>query len=253
LGEPVLGPLSGLVLLELALLAYRKLALRGKVVDDQTLVTRVEDPVRELCRRAGVTAPRVVVFSNGLRAMAVGRRKGHVLLVASAPFLEGIDDRALRGVVAHELGHLRRDDLRTARLTSGAVLVIGFVAAFLLAMGNPSLTDLPIYTAVFPVVAILCVLLMSPLSRRRELRADKYGAQLSGDPEALSSALVAANRFGIEARRRVFGVGAWRWLLWPMSWRIPSHPSAEKRLAALAKLGATAPGQLPAGDNVATP
>ncbi len=57
--------------------------------------------------------------------------------------------------------------------------------------------------------------------------------------------------FGDEPRRRAFGVGRWRWLLWPMSWRMPSRPSVQDRLAAVVKLHAMVPGQLPASDNMA--
>ncbi len=239
-GQPVLGPLSGLVLLEISLLGYRVLAMRGRVLDDPTLVARVDRPLRELCLRAGTAPPRVVVLSDGLRAMAVGRRKGQVLLIASARFLEGIDDRALRGVVAHEVAHLRRADLAVARATRLAVMLAGFVIVFLLGRPGPSLLDMPIYSATFAVVVIICALVLSPLQRRRELRADMYGAQLSGDPLALSSALTAATRFRDEARSRFYGIGAWQWLLWPMSWRVPSRPSIEKRQAALARLSGPA-------------
>ena len=76
LGQPVLGPLSGLVLLELALSGYRRLVLRGNVVNDPALRARVAKPLQELCRQAEVAAPPVVILSNSLRPMAVAKRKG---------------------------------------------------------------------------------------------------------------------------------------------------------------------------------
>jgi Zn-dependent protease with chaperone function len=240
-GQPVLGPLSGLVLLELALVGYRRRVVRGKVVDDPALLARVAKPLEELCHEAEVAVPRVVIMSNGLRSMGVGRRKGHVLLVASGQFLDGLDDRALRAVIAHEVSHLRHGDLQTARHMSLTVLFVAAAAMFLVALAIPNFIDLPVYIAVFATAAIFCRLSLSPLRQRSERRADIYGARLSGDPQALASALVAATRFRDDARRRFLGVGAWRWLLWPLSWRMPSHPSLQKRLTALADLGATLP------------
>ena len=187
LGQPVLGPLSGLALLELALAGYRRLVLQAKVVYDLALLARVTKPLQELCREAEVTAPRVVIFSNGLRPLGVGRRKGHVLLVASSQFLEGLDDRALRAVIAHEVSHLRHGDLRTARLMSLAVLIVAAATVFLVALANQNLIDLPIYSVVFVTAAIFCRLLLSPLRQRSERRADLYGVRLSGDPQALAS------------------------------------------------------------------
>jgi Zn-dependent protease with chaperone function len=120
-----------------------------------------------------------------------------------------------------------------------AAMLIVWVVLYLLLVRIPKELDVPIYVALASVVVIVCLLLMSPLLRRLELRADKYAARLSGDPQALGNALTAAKIFVDETHRRVFGVGVWRWVLWPMSWRFPSHPSVEKRWAALAAVIST--------------
>jgi Zn-dependent protease with chaperone function len=181
-----------------------------------------------------VALPRLAQSLNGFFAFSN-------LTQLSGPSRDGLDDRALRAVIAHEVSHLRHGDLQTARVMSRTVLYVAGAAMVLVALASPNFNDLPVYVGVFATAAIFSRLSLSPLRQRSERRADLYGARLCGDPQALSSALVAASRFVDEARRRFFGVGVWRWLLWPLSWRMPSHPPLQKRLAALADLGATLP------------
>ena len=118
-------------------------------------------------------------------------------------------------MIAHEVSHLRHGDLQTARRIRLTMLFVACAAMFLVALATPNFIDLPVHGAVFATAAIFCRLSLSPLRQRSERRGDIYGARLSGDPQALSSALVAASRFADEARRRFVGVGVWRWLLWP--------------------------------------
>lgn len=56
---------------------------------------------------------------------------------------------------------------------------------------------------------------------------------LAGDPPALASALGVAHDFSEEARTRIYGRRPWRWLLSPLSWRMPTHPPMDKRIARL--------------------
>jgi Zn-dependent protease with chaperone function len=78
------------------------------------------------------------------------------------------------------------------------------------------------------------------LNRRRETRADVEGARLTRDAEAMASGLDAVYRYSDNYRSLVFGQQPWRTLLWPLSWRPPSHPPREKRIASLRLLGGSA-------------
>jgi Zn-dependent protease with chaperone function len=95
---------------------------------------------------------------------------------------------------------------------------------------------LPVYVAAGLLALIVASTGLSTLNRRLEWRADYEGAALCNDPVGLSSALAVAKKFSDEARRRVYGPPPWRWILSPLSWRMPSHPPMADRIQHLLAL-----------------
>jgi Zn-dependent protease with chaperone function len=84
---------------------------------------------------------------------------------------------------------------------------------------------------------MLISLLLSPLNRRLEVRADVEGAALGGDAQAVAEALIVAYSISDETRDRLYGRPPWRWLLAPLSWRMPTHPPLDVRIARLSRIG----------------
>lgn len=210
-------------------------------------VTQVEFPqglaiVEELARRAGLPkAPKLhVIPSRMMNAFAVGRRDNAVVAVTDQ-LIRALTARELTGVLAHEISHIRNEDLRVMALAdtvsrfTSLMSTIGIVSLLFnitwLASGS---------AAQVPWLGVL-VLLFAPtvggllqmaLSRTREFDADLGAAMLTGDPDGLAHALVKLEK----AQGKV-----WESLILPGG-RIPdpsilrTHPLTEARIARLNEL-----------------
>ena len=235
--EPAYGTVSALVLFEMALMTFRASQLAGQVIVDKEVSERLEPMLIDLCARAGCVPPRVVLREDSLRGAALLLRKGQVDLLLSRRLVATLSDAQLRAIVAHELIHFVRNDLRHVKARSlGAFLggmAVGAVAW--LAVGY-ELKNLPIFVAGIFVGLFLILTLLSPLNRRCEFRADVEGAALTGDAGAAAESLVIVYAQANESRKRLYGRSPWRWLLAPMAWRMPTHPSLEDRIARLRQL-----------------
>lgn len=234
-GAPILGPIATLVFLELALAAYRVSTIVGNIVTDEAAAVRVAPILNEICTRATCPVPRVMLRDDTLRAAVVRRLRKRTTLVLSRSYVNGVDDQALRALLAHEVVHIVRNDLRSAKrrawvaVLGGAVLAGASAAVVHLA----GIEAMPIWIAAAVVGVMATTAALSPLNRQRELRADFEGAHLAGDPIALSRALAAAQAVSDETKIRLFGNTPWRWLLSPLSWRMPTHPPMAERIARL--------------------
>lgn len=237
-GAPVLGPVAAVVFLELALASLRVSAVTGTTVTDEDSVARVAPLLDELCARAGSAVPTVVLRDDTVRAAAVRGRRTHTTLVLSRPFVRRVDDAALRALLAHEVVHLVRDDLSAARRRAVVALLVGIgLAGASTAWAHlPGIEGLPIWLAAILAGVMAARAGLSLLNRPRERRADLEGARLCGDPGALARALAEAQALSEETRARLYGPAPWRWLLSPLSWRMPSHPPMASRIALLRSL-----------------
>jgi len=165
------------------------------------IVTPAEAPrlakiVDELAPSFGLVAPRIaIVPTQTPNAFATGRDERHAVVAATEGILHILNDRELRGVLAHELAHVRDRDILLmtfAATVAGAISYAAQIAFFSMLFGgsgnrnatNPILLLLALITA--PIAAMLIQL---AISRSREFRADEVGALTLGDPEALASAL----------------------------------------------------------------
>jgi heat shock protein HtpX len=208
----------------------------GGVVSDDVLAARVGPAVAELCRRARCVAPRIMLRDDLLRVAGVVRVKGRITIVLSRPFTERVNEEELTALLAHEVIHIARGDLNSSRRRA----VMGVLGGYCLAAGTiaaitiPIVAAFPILVAAFLVGVMSTHILLSPLSRWREARADLEGAQLSEDPRALARALAAADAASRETRRRLYGRPSWNWLLLPVTfWRRLTHPPTARRIARL--------------------
>ncbi|MGO8969227.1 MAG: zinc metalloprotease HtpX [Myxococcaceae bacterium] len=150
--------------------------------------------VEELSQRAGMPKPRVYVIPQQQpNAFATGRSPKHGVVAVTEGILQLLDARELRGVLAHELSHVRNRDVlisSIAAVVAAAVTYVARVAGFFGGsrrdgQGSNALQSL-LLLLVAPVAATL---IQFGLSRSREFEADHSGAELSEDPEALARAL----------------------------------------------------------------
>ncbi|HTP53642.1 MAG TPA: zinc metalloprotease HtpX [Thermoplasmata archaeon] len=151
--------------------------------------------VEELAPIFGLRSPRLaIVPTQTPNAFATGRDESHAVVAATEGILRLLDDRQLRGVLAHELAHIRDRDVLLMTFVAtlaGAISYAAQIAFFTTVFGgssnrgsNPIVLFLALLTA--PIAALL---LRLAISRTREYRADEVGAATIGDPESLASAL----------------------------------------------------------------
>ncbi|HTP56402.1 MAG TPA: M48 family metalloprotease [Thermoplasmata archaeon] len=151
--------------------------------------------VAELAPQFGLIAPRLaIVPTPALNAFATGRDDRHAIVAATEGILRALDDRQLRGVLAHELAHVRDRDVLLMTFVAtlaGAISYAAQIALFSSFFGTGGNRNAnPIVLLVAMVTAPLAALLLRlAISRTREFRADEVGARTIGDPEALATAL----------------------------------------------------------------
>lgn len=152
-------------------------------------------------RAALVSAPEIhVVRSPMLNAFAVGRPAASALAVTDG-LLRGLSSRELVGVLAHEVSHIRADDLWIMNLSDTvgrATHALAYAGALLLILALPATAERgpsPLLVALILVSApTLVTLLQLALSRSREYDADLEAAVMTGDPVGLAAALVRLER-----------------------------------------------------------
>ena len=150
--------------------------------------------VRELAQKAQLPMPKVyVIEEDAPNAFATGRNPEHAAVAATTGIMRVLSDRELRGVMAHELGHVRHRDILISTISATMAGAISMLANFAMFFGGRNSEGRPSN----PIAGIL-VMLLAPLaasliqmaiSRAREFEADRAGAEISGDPQALASAL----------------------------------------------------------------
>lgn len=150
--------------------------------------------VQELAMRAGLPMPRVYVIDEAQpNAFATGRSPEHAAVAATTGIMQLLSERELRGVMAHELTHVRNRDTLISTVSASIAGAISALANFGMFFGgrdsegrqaNPLLA-----MAIMIIAPIAAMLIQMAISRAREFGADAGGAEISGDPQALASAL----------------------------------------------------------------
>ena len=148
----------------------------------------------ELADRAGMPRPKVYVIDQDQpNAFATGRDPAHAAVAATRGLLAMLDRREIRGVMAHELAHVKNRDTLTMTITATIAGAISALANFAFFFGGRDEEGRP--TGMIPMIVVALVapmaaaLVQFAISRGREYEADRHGAEMSGDPQALASAL----------------------------------------------------------------
>jgi heat shock protein HtpX len=153
--------------------------------------------VEELAARGNMPVPKVyLIDSDQPNAFATGRNPENAAVAATRGLLRRLDRDEVRAVLAHELGHVRNRDSLTMTITAVLAGAIGMLAQsifFLGAFGGRDDRNSPLggigALLVMILAPIAAMLVQMAISRSREYEADRAGAELSGEPRALASAL----------------------------------------------------------------
>ena len=161
---------------------------------DETSAPQFYRMVRELAQRAQLPMPRVyLIQEDAPNAFATGRNPEHAAVAATTGILQVLSDRELRGVMAHELAHVKHRDILISTISAtmaGAISMLANIAMFFGGRDSEGRSHNPIVGMLVMFLAPLAAsLIQMAISRAREFEADRGGAEISGDPHALASAL----------------------------------------------------------------
>jgi len=149
--------------------------------------------VAELAQRAELPMPRVYIIDEAqLNAFATGRDPEHAAVAATTGIMQILSERELRGVMAHELAHVKHRDTLISTLSAtvaGAISMIANFGLFFTGGRDENRPNPVVAIAVMILAPLAAMLIQMAISRAREFGADAGGAEISGDPEALASAL----------------------------------------------------------------
>jgi heat shock protein HtpX len=217
-------------------------------------VTEAEAPalyaiVRELAQRDGVPMPRVYLSPAAQpNAFATGRSPDRALVAVTRGLLQVLDQDELRGVLAHEMSHVKNRDILIGSVAAALAMGVTFVARMAMwgAMfgggggdrdGNNNLFGALAMMILAPIAAML---IQMAISRSREYEADRSGAELIGDGEPLARALEKIEAYAKQVPMNVDPAQATAYIVNPLTGRrvsfanlFTTHPPTADRVARL--------------------
>ncbi|MGO3357968.1 MAG: zinc metalloprotease HtpX [Bifidobacterium crudilactis] len=172
-------------------------SMRAKHVSEQE-APELYRIVRELSMKAGKPMPRIYIAPTmSPNAFATGRNERHAAVCCTQGILQILNEREIRGVLGHELMHVYNHDILTSAVASAMATVITYLGYSLMYMGGGRDRD-GRDSGGIGIIGVLLSSILAPIgasliqmaiSRTREFDADEDGSRLTGDPEALASAL----------------------------------------------------------------
>lgn len=167
---------------------------------DATSAPQFYRMVQELAQRAQLPMPRVYLINEDApNAFATGRNPENAAVAATTGILRALSERELRGVMAHELAHVKHRDILISTVSATMAGAISMLANFAMLFGgrdSEGRSHNPIVGLLVMILAPLAAsLIQMAISRAREFEADRGGAEISGDPQALASALQKIQRY----------------------------------------------------------
>jgi heat shock protein HtpX len=249
-GGAVIGLLIGLVFVGGSYWFSDKLAIkasRARPVSEQE-APELYRIVRDLTMRANMPMPKLFVTpSPQPNAFATGRNEDHAAVAVTQGIMSILSEDELRGVLAHELAHVKNNDILIGSVAAAVAMGITFLARMVMwgAMfgggrdneggGNP----LGLLAMAF-LAPLAAGLLQMALSRSREFEADRSGASLMGSGDSLARAL---QKLEVSAKRIPMNVNpaqASMYIVNPLSGRrvnfarlFSTHPSTQERITRL--------------------
>jgi heat shock protein HtpX len=210
--------------------------------------------VEEIARSADLPKPRVYLVPQAQpNAFATGRSPQHAVVAVTSGILDILDERELRGVLAHEIGHIKNRDMLVATVAAGIAGAITYLAhalqwgAMLGGVGHDddergggSVIGALLMAIVAPFAAML---IQFAISRSREHGADERGAHLTGDPEGLARALEKLHVGAARIPAHVEPATASLFIVNPLYGQrglmslFSTHPPAEERIRRLRAMG----------------
>jgi heat shock protein HtpX len=226
------------------------LSMYGARAVDEASAPDLVHVVRQLATQAGLPMPRVYIVDNDQpNAFATGRNPEHAAVCVTSGLLKRVSREELAGVLAHEPGHVKHRDTLTMTITATIAGAVSMLANFALFFGGGERRNgLGIFGVLLVSILapIAAMLVQMAISRSREFEADRAGAEISGRPLWLASALRKIDdAAGVIANPEADAnpATAHLFIVNPLSGSglaglFASHPSTEERIARLQAMAA---------------
>jgi heat shock protein HtpX len=209
---------------------------------------RVHAVVAQLAQAAGIPKPKIYrIPDSSPNAFATGRSPDHAAVAVTDGILDLLDEEELKGVLGHELSHVKHRDIligTVAASVASAIMFLSYMARWAAIFGgygggrdreggNP--LGLLVAAIVAPVAALL---IQMAISRSREYDADAGGAHLAGNPYGLVNALKKLDAMSARIPLQATPATSHMFIVKPFSGRalfqlFSTHPPMEKRIARL--------------------
>ncbi len=199
LGNWILGTILFLILaaaLNLGSYYYsHKLILRahGAEIIEESDNPKLYNIVKEVAYEADIKMPRVAIIpSDTPNAFATGRNEDNAVVAATKGILRTLNEEELKGVIAHEIGHIKDRDMLVmsiAATLAGAITIMARIVWFQMFFGRGQKRMNPILLVAMVLAPIGAIIIRMAISRKREFKADEKGAEISKNPGALARAL----------------------------------------------------------------
>ncbi len=209
---------------------------------------RLYDITARLAQRAGIPMPALyVIHEDQPNAFATGRSPARAAVAVNTGLLELMSEQEAAGVIAHELAHIKNRDTLIMTVTATIAGAIGMLTQFGFLFGN---RDSQGRQSPFGPIGMILMVVLAPLaamivqmaiSRSREYEADRVGAEISGDPNALANALLKLEQYAhgrVNQAAEANPATAHMFIINPLSGLrmdglFSTHPKTANRVAAL--------------------
>jgi heat shock protein HtpX len=253
-GGFLIGLVLGLVFVGSSYWFSDKIAVRaaGAVPVSEADAPQLYAIVRDLTARADMPMPAIYISpASQPNAFATGRNEHHAAVAVTQGLMQVVDQEELRGVLAHELSHVRNRDILIGSVAAAVALGITFLARMLMwgaifgGMGggngrNRNQGNVFGLIAMMIFAPLAAALLQMSLSRSREYEADRSGAELLGTGEPLARALEKIDAYAQQIPMNVDPAHATAYIINPLTGKqasfaslFRSHPPTADRIARL--------------------
>lgn len=218
---------------------------------DEVSAPQFYSMVRELAQKAELPMPRVYIIDEAQpNAFATGRNPENAAVAATSGILSLLSARELRGVMAHELAHVKHRDILISTISATMAGAISMLANFALFFGgrdSEGRTNPIVGILIMILAPMAAMVIQMAISRTREYGADKGGAEISGDPGALADALAKISAYARDvpmATAEAHPETAQMMIMNPLSGGglqslFSTHPPSEERIARLRAMAAS--------------
>jgi len=223
-----------------------KIALKmsGAVPLEESQAPGIYSMVRELCERAQLPMPALYMIPQAQpNAFATGRSPNRAAVAVTAGITKLLSEDELRGVIAHELAHIQNRDTLIQSVAATIGGAITYLAYMLMWFGGDNDSPLGLIGSLAMVLLapIAASLIQMSISRQREFSADATGAEISGRPESLASALLRLEQGAKDIPMDVNQATECMYIVKPLSGKgiaglFSTHPPIEERVRRLRQM-----------------